>query len=355
MTQINVANRYSTFIGIDVDKHSYSFTVKERNTMNRSKKIPADPKQLYNYIKNSFGHKKVLCAYEAGGSGFGLYDYLKKKRISCLVIPPSAIPVARNEKVKNNRIDSQRIADYLKADNKIKPIRVPEGSYRELRHLTKIRENYVQSRTIAKQRIKALLLSANLYSVYKDADNNWSYSYIENLKQISCSEAVRLRLNMLLLDLEYARNQTLAIHRQLKKFCQDQPEIDKYRSYLQSIPGIGFISAVSLLARIGDPSLLKNERELGAFLGLVPREHSTGDAVNQGSITHLGNQRLRGLLIEAAWTAIRIDTQLGKFFERIKSRHHPRIASRKAIVAVARKLTLIIYRILKEQRNYVRH
>ena len=65
--------------------------------MNRSKKIPAEPKQLFNYIKNSFDCKKVLCAYEAGGTEFGLYDYLKKKKISCMVIPPSAIPVVRNE------------------------------------------------------------------------------------------------------------------------------------------------------------------------------------------------------------------------------------------------------------------
>ncbi|MDD5477604.1 MAG: transposase [Candidatus Omnitrophica bacterium] len=98
---------------------------------------------------------------------------------------------------------------------------------------------------------------------------------------------------------------------------------------------------------------LSNPRELGAFIGLVPREHSTGDKISKGSITHMGDVFLRSLLIEASWVIIRKDTRMRQFYDRIRSRHHPHIAARKAIVAVARKLTLIIYRVLKEQRDYI--
>lgn len=136
-------------------------------------------------------------------------------------------------------------------------------------------------------------------------------------------------------------------------FTKLHPEIERDANYLMSIPGIGFITAVTILGRIGEPGQLKNVRELSAFIGLVPTEHSTGDTIERGSITHLGNRVLRSLLIEAAWSAIRRDTELKQFYFRIKSRHHPTLAARKAIVAAARKLTQRIYRVLKERRFYI--
>ena len=157
------------------------------------------------------------------------------------------------------------------------------------------------------------------------------------------------------MDLEYARKQTLSIHTRLKTFCKTNQEISEYMGYLQSIVGIGFITAVSILSRIGDPRSLKNPREIGAFIGLVPRENSTGDNINRGSITHLGNQTLRFLLIESAWVAIRKDTQLNQFYYRIRRRNNPRVGSKIAITAVARKLTQIMYRVLKDQRKYIAH
>lgn len=125
--------------------------------------------------------------------------------------------------------------------------------------------------------------------------------------------------------------------------------------YAQSIPGIGFITATSILGKIGDPGNLRNVRELTCFMGLTPTERSSGDITRRGSITHLGDKKLRALLIEAAWVAIRSDIELREFFYRIKSRNHPMCASQKAIVAVARKLTQRIYRVLKDQRRYVTH
>lgn len=345
---------YDIFIGIDVDKKSFSFTVRDHDKMKRSKKIPADPEQFYNYIQNNFSDKRVICAYEAGPTGFHLHDHLKGKKVPCFVTPPTSIPKAPNERVKTNRIDSNKISEELLA-GKLKSIRVPEGSYRELRHLVRIRENYAYDRKEARQRIKALLLSDNLYPLLKDPEIKWSSRYIKELKQIKCSHAVRTRLDMLLMDLEYARQQIFFTHRTLKIFCKNNPEVQKYISYLQSIVGIGFVTAVSILAKIGDPQNLKNPREIGAFLGLVPRENSTGDKIKKGSITHLGNQNLRSMLIEVSWVAMRKDNELEQFYYRIKSRHHPKIASQIAIVAVARKLTQRIYKVLKEQRKYIKH
>ena len=342
---------YDVFIGIDVDKSSFSFTVQDHTALNRSKKMPASPEQLYNYIGNNFSDKRVLCAYEAGPTGYRLYDYLSGKQQPCVMLSPCSIPKASNERVKNNRLDSERIAWHLKS-GKLRPIRVPSEPYRQLRQLIGMRENYSRQSTITKQRIKALLLFESIDQHVADTKQNWSGIYIEQLKHLPCPAMVRCKLDMLLADLAYARSQMLTVLKELKAFCAMHPDIDRNRGYLQSIPGIGFVIALTVLARIGDPCHLGNVREIAAFIGVVPREHSTGDSVQRGSVTHLGNNTLRRLVIEAAWIAVRRDTELAQFYHRIKNRHHPRIASRKAIVAVARKMTQRIYTVLKEQRVY---
>ena len=120
-----------------------------------------------------------------------------------------------------------------------------------------------------------------------------------------------------------------------------------------TIPGIGWIVASQLLARVGDYRQIRNVRQLAAFVGLVPTEHSTGDSTVRGSITRLGDSRLRSKLIQGAWSAIRKDPELREFYRSVYQRHPRDRAARKAIVAVARKLTTRIYAVLKEQRPYV--
>lgn len=348
------ARDYKIFVGIDVDKKSYAITAKDKDMMSRRKKIPAEPEQLYNYLKKGYGGKRVLYAYEAGPTGYELHDYLRGKGEVCLVVSPLTIPKASNQRVKNNRIDSEKIANHLRS-GELKPIRVPYGNYRELRHLTEERENYAYLRKATKQRIKSLLLYTGRYREMGEERQQWSRRHIQQLKELKCTEAERHRLDMLLQDLDYARGQMLVVLRKMREYLRRHEEIRENVEYLISIPGIGIITAMTVLGRIGDPKTLQDVREISAFVGLVPREKSTGDVVNQGPITHTGNRTLRSLLIEASWTAIRKDTELKQFFDRIRKRHHPKVASRKAIVAVARKLTQRIYRVLKDRRKYIVH
>lgn len=354
MTHSYRSKDFDIFMGIDVDKNSYSFTVRDHDVMIRHKRIPANPVSFHNYIRNTCSGQKVLCAYEAGPTGFGLCDYLETQDIPCIIAHPLAMSRPMNERVKTNRIDSDKLCQQLQS-GQIQPIRVPQGIWRDLRHLAGCREHYARHYKSAKQRIKSLLLLEGLHTYLKEPEAKWSARYLKELKTIPCSSAVRARLDMLINDFEYHRTQLHTSLRQLRAFGRTQPLIMEYLGYLQSIPGVGFVTATTVLGKIGNPEYLRNVRELAAFSGLSPRERSTGDTVKKGSITHLGSQTLRFVLVEAAWVAIRYDTELSQFYCRIKSRHHPRIGSQKAIVAVARKLTQIIYRVLKDRRNYIRH
>lgn len=247
-----------------------------------------------------------------------------------------------------------KLAEYLEA-GKLKAIRVPVNEYRELRHLIRTRELYATHRMRAKQRIKGLLLYTSLHGALPDTEKHWSNNYIKALKELDTTPAVRYRLDSLLSDLDHAGANTLLVHKEIKAFCKANPVIEENLRYLRSVPGIGFIVSISILGNIGDPSLLRNPRELASFMGLTPWESSTGDRETRGSITRFGNKVLRRLMTEAAWAAIRKDLQLRQFYCRIKSRNNPKAANQIAIVAVARKLTHIVYRVLKDRRCYVQY
>ena len=168
-----------------------------------------------------------------------------------------------------------------------------------------------------------------------------------------CSEAVRFELDQLIGTLHFHFNSAAAAQKQIRYFCQNDPELRQSIRLLASLPGIGVIVATHLVARLGDWREISNVRQIAAFLGIVSSEHSTGEKENRGRITRTGDSRLRNKLIQSAWTAIRKDAELRAFYLRIYHRHPKKIAARKAIVAVARKLTTRIYAVLKEQRPYV--
>jgi transposase len=344
--------RYDIYIGNDVDKRSFALNIRERYRQLMTKTIPAEPEQLYNFVTHRFSGRRVVIGYEAGPTGFGLYDYLAGRDMSCVVIPPGSVRKAVNERVKNNRLDAGKLSTML-TEGDFDPVRVPEGPYRELRNFVQVRENYARLQRVSKQRIKALLLANSLHAVSREVDEHWSNLFLSRLKTLDCTPAVRFRLDRLLDDLDYARRQLFKATQELRNFCRKTDDIKEHIGNLQTIPGIGIVTSSTALGRIGDPSHLQDLRELGCFLGLVTKEKSTGNKVRRGSITHAGNSALRTLLIEAAWRAIQRDTELKQFYDRIASRHHVQYAKQKAIVAVARKLTLRIYRVLKERRTYV--
>lgn len=342
---------YDIFGGLDVDKKSIATTFVDHGILLKSMNLPYDCKNLLNYTKKHFKGKRVAFAYEAGPTGFGLYDELTTLGYTCLVAAPSMIPRVPGQRVKTNRLDSKKIAESLRG-GQLKSIHVPEASYRNLRHLIKLRDNFVKQAVANKCRIKALLLLEGIDFPEAPQSSQWSSKVIGELKELPLEGAISFKMNSLLSNLEFAKQKVLETIGEIRRFCKEDEEINRCVTYLTSIPGIGPVLATHLLARIGDYRNLKNARQIGAFLGLSPMENSTGDNVNRGPITRIGDARLRNKLIQGAWTAIRIDPDLREFYLRIYQRNPRNIAAKKAIVAVGRKLTGRIYAVLKEQRFY---
>jgi transposase len=347
-----VPYEFDIFGGLDVDKKSIAVTFMNHEGVLQSFSVPYRAEHLLSYVSKHFAGQKVAFAYEAGPTGWGLYDRLTAEGHPCVVAAPSMIPKVPGQRVKTNRLDSQRLSEHLRG-GQLKSVHVPTEPYRQLRHLTQLRDTFVKDVVAMKLRIKGLLLFEGLEFPPAPAGSQWSYLVRGKLKQLPCSGSVRFKLDRLMESLESSEKQALETIREIRRFCQQDAELSQAIKHLKSISGIGEIVASHLLARTGDPDQITNVRQLGGFIGLAPREHSTGDRIARGGIMRTGDGRLRSKLIQAAWSAIRHDPELREFYRSVYQRHPRDRAARKAIVAVARKLTTRIYAVLKQKRPYV--
>jgi transposase len=343
---------HDVFAGLDVDKRSISVTFTTHQGLIRSLRMPYSLEHLVHHVRKHFPDQKIVFAYEAGPTGYGLYDGLVAHAYPCVIATPSMIPKAPGQRVKTNRLDSRGLAENLRG-GQLKSIHVPSPVYRELRHLTQLRDTFVGEVVAMKLRIKSLLLFEGIPFPPAPPGSQWSSLVKATLRTLPCAGTVRFKLDQLLDSVAFGEQQVRQTTRAIRHFCQTDPELAQCIRYLMTVPGIGWIVASQLLARIGDWRELQNVRQLAGFLGVVPTERSTGEAITRGSITHTGDGHLRSKLIQAAWSAIRQDGELREFYRAVY-RSHPRDrAARVAIVAVARKLTTRIAAVLRQQRPYV--
>jgi transposase len=341
---------YDIFIGLDVDKKKMAITCTDHGTLLKSLSLPYSASHLLNYTAKHFPGQRIAFVYEAGPTGFGLHDELRAAHHPCLVVTPAMVPSAPRKRVKTNRLDSKKLAEGLRG-GQLRGIHVPPQTYRELRHLVQLRDTQAAQLRATKCRIKSLLLYEGIS--FPEPHEKWTVAALRALETISCNASVRFKLDRLLDAMQFHFHMAAKVQKEIRRFCNHDPGLRQSVSLLASLPGVGIITATHAVARLGDWRQIKDVRQIAGFLGLVSTEHSTGDKENRGEITRIGDQRLRNKLIQCAWVAINKDPELRVFYRRIYERQPKKVAARKAIVAVARKLTTRMYAVLKQQRPYV--
>lgn len=117
---------------------------------------------------------------------------------------------------------------------------------------------------------------------------------------------------------------------------------------LKSIPGVGDLSAMTILLEIFDISRFRSGEKFASYIGLVPSEYSSGEKTRRGHLSGMGNKTLRGLFIEIAWTAIRKDPVLLDKYDRVRKGK----SSSETIVAVANSLAKRVRHVLKNREPY---
>jgi transposase len=145
--------------------------------------MPYSVEHLLNHVRKHFADKKVAFVYEAGPTGYGLYDGIVAQGYPCLIAAPSMIPKAPGQRVKTNRLDSRALSESLRG-GQLKSIHVPSVVYRELRHLTQLRDVLVSEMVGMKQRIKSLLLMEGIAFPPAPAGSQWSFLVKDKLRKL---------------------------------------------------------------------------------------------------------------------------------------------------------------------------
>jgi transposase len=287
------------YVGLDVHKDSISVAVAQASggPARFVGKIAHDVTKLIKTLKTWGAPATVKVVYEAGPTGYGLHRELSGRGYASEVIAPSLIPKRPGDRVKTDRRDGERLAELSRA-GELKAIWIPDAGDEALRDLTRAREDAVNARTQARHPLKGFLLRHGQRYPAKTA---WSKSFYRWLGTLGFEHGAaqtaftEYRLTVQAADERVARL-TQALEAALVGW-RFEPVV----TALRALRGIDTVSAVGLVAEIGDIQRFAHPRELMGYLGLVPSEASSGERTRKGSITKTGNAHARRLLTEAAW------------------------------------------------------
>lgn len=330
------------FIGIDVHKKTYSVTaISDKNVIKRDTMI-ACPEKFISYCFKFFPNATIHSAYEAGFSGFYLHRKLIENGILNIVVHASSIEIASRDRVKTDKRDSLKIATQL-STGRLKCVHIPSKEREIFRSVSRLREKLVRDRTRIGAQIKGCL---NLNGLLTHKDNKRiTRKWISNLLEVSNDCGIFFSLKMMAKRWIETDNAIKEVESRLNLQAASESEIERiYRSS----PGIGPVASRVLINELGDASQFKSEGALFSFTGLTPQEYSSGEHIRQGHISRQGRSILRKILVQAAWRAIKQDSNLMEVFERICIK----AGKKRAIIAIARRLIGRIRACLQKNEEY---
>jgi transposase len=241
---------------------------------------------------------EVRAVYEAGPTGFGLARAGRAAGIEVMVCSPGAIPRQPGDRIKTDTRDALKLA-RLHAAGQLRAVVVPAIEWEALRDLVRAREDLRGDLMGARHRISKLLLRYG--HVFEGPGETWSQRHLAWLSGV--------RFEQPLVDAvlgEYLGHHEVLLARRdrLERLIAEQATLGPWAptvARLRCLRGIDTLTAVGLVAEIGDISAFAHPKRLASYLGLVPSEQSSGERRRQGSITKAGSSHARRLLVEAAW------------------------------------------------------
>lgn len=344
-------NGQKIFIGIDVHKKNWDVAIAPEigNVKRHSQKASAI--ELFDFLKKNYPDGDYQAVYESGFSGFSTYYALKDVGINCMVIHAADVPTTQYENImKTDKVDSVKLVRSLKA-GLLKGIYIREKENIDDRSVIRIRKTILRDLNGYKSRVKHLLHCNGviLPDRFDKPGSHWSKAFLKWLKEdVELLSSSRNSLDILIHQVETIRMTLLEATKMVRWLSQTERYKHNF-DLLRTIPGIGAIVSMCILTEIYDVTRFNNEREFAAYLGLIPTSHSSGEKIVHGEKTFRGNKQLGPMIVEAAWIAIYRDAGLGSLYLHYKERMKPQ----EAIVRIARKLSNIIFAILKTKKEYV--
>jgi transposase len=289
------------FVGLDVHAQTIAAAIAEPDGEVRSiGVIPNHPAAVSKLMKRLGKPAQLRVCYEAGPTGYVLYWQLTKLDIKCEVVAPTLMPMKAGDRVKTDRRDAERLARSYRSGD-LTAVWVPDAAHEALRDLVRAREAAKRDHLRARHRLAKFLLRQGRRA--PQGLTAWSCRYLQWIKQQQFEQpAQQATLIDYLHEVEHMACRIGQLEQSIDSAIAGAPA--KMRAVvdaLQALRGIAKISAVSVVAELGEISRFAHPRQLMGYSGAVPREHSSGARVQRGSISKTGNAHLRRIVIEAAW------------------------------------------------------
>ena len=289
------------FVGLDVAKARHAVAVAEEGRQGEVRywgEIDADTESVRRLVaKLEKRNVRLHFCYEAGPTGYGLHRQLTKLGHACSVVAPSLIPRKPGDRVKTNRRDALQLARLLRA-GELTAVWVPDEAHEAMRDLVRARQVAVEDVRCKRQAISSMMLrQGRSYSGKK----TWGARHMQWLREQRFEHlAQHLVLEELLLSVRHASERQKRIEAAIIELIPEW-SLASVVAALQALRGVSLVTAVTVMAEIGDLRRFDSPRQLMGYLGLVPGERSTGDTIHRLGITKAGNARVRQALVESAW------------------------------------------------------
>lgn len=290
-----------TYVGLDVHKDTIAVAAAEpgkRGEVREYGKIANTPVALRTLVaKLTRGGDTLRFCYEAGPCGYGIQRQLTAAGHECVVVAPSLIPRRPGDRIKTDRRDAINLAKLHRA-GELTPVWVPDQAHEAVRDLVRARQAAVRSVRQARQQLSGFLLRHG-HHYHRPAWTLMHRRWLSGLHFEHAAHYIVLEDCIATVEAATARRDRLEAH--IEAALADWSLAPVVRA-LQALRGMALVGAATLVAELGDITRFDNPRQLMAYLGLVPSEHSSGATRRQGGITKAGNGAARRMLIEAAWS-----------------------------------------------------
>ena len=323
-------------VGVDLhQRFCYVTALDARGKQLQAGAVANERVALRRYFSQFLG-QRVQVAVEACGFWPAFREVVEPRVERLVLVHPQRVKAIASAKLKNDRVDSATLAHLLRCDllpESWKADRATQARRQQVR----LRATLVRQRTRLKNQVHAVLHQQGLHSPASDLFGKRGRLWLSAVKLPEAArESVEACLRMIDHYGEEIQSQTLQL--------REKANQDERARWLQTIPGMGEVSAMMVLAEIGELQRFGSKEALCSYAGLVPRVRESAGKVARGGITRQGSPWLRWIMVEAAQVATRTSPAARRYYERLLRKKHKHVAR----VALARKLLIAVYALLHD-------
>lgn len=314
---------------------------KEGNLIKEARINLEDEQQTIDFFKKENPTDKQEAVLEPVSFWYPYYELLEQKcHVNVHLAHPLKVKAIASARIKTDKIDANVLADLLRT-NLLPEAYIPSFKERQLKELLRLRVSLVCLQTQVKNKIHGICHKNGLINGFSDLFGKQGLEWL-NTRELK--RPFDLQREQYLILLRVLRETIKRVNEQIRKEVKHTP----LAKLLMTIPEIGYFSALTILAEIGDIARFPSSNKLCGYTGLAPSTYSSGGKTRHGRITRQGSRYLRWILTEAAQKQGKHNSKLGIYYQRIKKKK----GTAKAKVATARKIIKIVYAILITGQPY---